>query len=56
MDQSALVGVLQAQCRLADGTLSDAHRSVAVLLKLLDRAKFSEPYHVLRWYDNVWVE
>ena len=45
-----------AQCRLADGTLSDAHRSVAVLLKLLDRAKFSEPYHVLRWYDNVWVE
>jgi general secretion pathway protein K len=45
-----------AQTRLADGTLSDARRSVAALLKLLDRTKFSEPYHILRWYDNVWVE
>jgi general secretion pathway protein K len=45
-----------AQGRLADGTPSDARRSVAVMLKLLDRAKSSEPYHVLRWYDNVWVE
>jgi hypothetical protein len=45
-----------AQCRLADGTLSDARRSVAALLKLLDRSKFKEPYHVLRWYDNVWVQ
>ena len=45
-----------AQNRLADGTLSDTRRSVAVLLKLLDRSKFNEPYHILRWYDNVWVE
>ena len=45
-----------AQNRLADGTLSDTRRSVAALVKLLDRSKFSEPYHILRWYDNVWVE
>jgi general secretion pathway protein K len=45
-----------AQSRLADGTLSDARRSVAALLKMLDRSKFSEPYTVLRWYDQVWVE
>ena len=45
-----------AQNRLADGTLSDARRSVAALLKVLDRSKFNEPYHILRWYDNVWVE
>jgi general secretion pathway protein K len=44
------------QGRLPDGTLSDARRSVAALVKLLDRTKFSEPYHVLRWYDNVWVQ
>ncbi len=45
-----------AQNRLADGTLSDTRRSVAALLKLLDRSKFNEPYHILRWYDNVWVQ
>ncbi len=45
-----------AQCRHADGTLSEARRSVAVLVKSLDRSKFAEPYHILRWYDNVWVE
>jgi hypothetical protein len=45
-----------AQNRLADGTFSDTRRSVAALVKLLDRSKFSEPYHILRWYDNVWVE
>ncbi|HEY1207687.1 MAG: hypothetical protein ABSH46_06230 [Bryobacteraceae bacterium] len=45
-----------AQCRQADGTLSDARRSVAALIKLLDRSKFKEPYHILRWYDNVWVQ
>jgi len=45
-----------AQNRLADGTLSDTRRSVAALVKLLDRSKFNEPYHILRWYDNVWVQ
>ncbi len=45
-----------AQNRLADGTLSDTRRSVAALVKLLDRSKYNEPYHILRWYDNVWVQ
>ncbi len=45
-----------AQVRQADGTFSDARRSVAAVIKLLDRSKFSEPYHILRWYDNVWVQ
>jgi len=45
-----------AQGRLADGTPSDTRRSVAALVKLLDRSKFNEPYHILRWYDNVWVQ
>ena len=45
-----------AQSRLENGTLSDARRSVAALIKMLDRSKFREPYHVFRWYDNVWVE
>ena len=45
-----------ARVRLPDGTLSDARRSVGVLVKFLDTTKFSEPYHILRWYDNVWVE
>jgi general secretion pathway protein K len=45
-----------AQGRLPDGTLSDARRSVAAMVKLLDRTEFREPYHVLRWYDNVWVQ
>jgi general secretion pathway protein K len=45
-----------AQTRLPDGTLSDARRSVAMLVKLLDRSQFAEPYHVLRWYGNVWAE
>jgi len=45
-----------AQGRWPDGRLSDARRSVAVMVKLLDRTKFKEPYHILRWYDNVWVQ
>jgi general secretion pathway protein K len=45
-----------AQVRLPDGTFSDARRSVAALVRILDRSQYSEPYHVLRWYDNVWVQ
>ncbi|MGE5645902.1 MAG: general secretion pathway protein GspK [Acidobacteriota bacterium] len=45
-----------AQPRLQNGSLSDARRSVAAMVKFLDPAKFQEPYHVLRWYGNVWVE
>jgi general secretion pathway protein K len=45
-----------ARPRLPDGKLSDARRTVAVLVKFLDPSKFTEPYHVLRWYENVWVQ
>jgi general secretion pathway protein K len=45
-----------AQARLASGAFSDARRSVAAVVRMLDRSKFDQPYHVLRWYDNVWVE
>lgn len=45
-----------ARPRLQNGSLSDARRSVAAIIKLLDPRKFTELYHVLRWYDNVWVE
>jgi general secretion pathway protein K len=39
-----------------DGTLSDARRSVAALVKFLDPLKSSDRYHVLRWYGSVWAE
>ncbi len=45
-----------AQNRLANGTLSDTRRSVAALVELIDRSRFNEPCHILRWYDNVWVQ
>ncbi len=45
-----------ARPRRPDGTLSDARRSTAALVKFLDPAGFRDPYHVLRWYGNVWVE
>jgi general secretion pathway protein K len=45
-----------ARPRLPNGQLSDARRSVAVEVKWLDPAKYVQPYQVLRWYDNAWVE
>jgi general secretion pathway protein K len=45
-----------ARPRRPDGSLSDSRRSVAALVKLMDQTEFPEPYHVLRWYGNVWVE
>jgi general secretion pathway protein K len=45
-----------ARPRVQDGKLSDARWSAAVLFKFLDSRFFTEPYHVLRWYDNVWVD
>jgi general secretion pathway protein K len=42
--------------RSQDGTLSDARRSVAALVKFLDPLKSSDRYHVLRWYGSVWAE
>jgi general secretion pathway protein K len=45
-----------ARPRRADGSLSDVRRSVAALVKVMDQMQTLEPYHVLRWYGNVWVE
>jgi len=45
-----------ARPRLQNGALSETRRSVAALIKLLDTSKFDAVYHVLRWYDSVWVE
>ena len=43
-----------ARLRVAGGGLSDQRRSLAALVKLAPYG-FPEPYHVLRWYDNVWT-
>jgi general secretion pathway protein K len=43
-----------ARLRHQDGQLSDLKRTVAAKVKLLG-GPGSEPYHVLRWYDNEWV-
>jgi general secretion pathway protein K len=40
-----------AQLRLSTGQLSDVHRTVSALVKLVGPA-FDPPFHVLRWYDN----
>jgi general secretion pathway protein K len=42
-----------ARQRLAGGGLSDLRRSVAAVVKLSPYG-WPEPYHVLRWYDQVW--
>ncbi len=44
-----------ARLRLQNGTLSDERRSVAATVKFLG-PRFQERFHVLRWYDNVWVQ
>lgn len=44
-----------ARLRLAAERLSDLRRSVAALVKL-NPGNFADPYHVLRWYDQVWVQ
>lgn len=44
-----------ARLRLPNGALSDERRSVAAMVKIMGKG-FDERYHVLRWYDNVWVQ
>jgi len=41
-----------AALRLPNGQLSDLRRSVSAMVKMLGPG-FDEPYHVMRWYDNV---
>lgn len=44
-----------ARLRLPNGALSPDRRSVAAMVKFMGRG-FDDVYHVLRWYDNVWVQ
>lgn len=41
-----------AALRLPNGQLTDLRRSVSAMVKFLGPG-FDEPYHVMRWYDNV---
>lgn len=43
-----------ARLRGPGDVLTSASRSVAALVKL-GPGNYAEPYHVLRWYDQVWV-
>jgi general secretion pathway protein K len=44
-----------ARLRRSNGTLSEDRRSAAAVVKMMQGT--SDPwYHVLRWYDNVWVQ
>lgn len=45
-----------ARPRLQNGALSETRRTVAAMVKFLDTSKFDTAYHVLRWYDSLWVE
>ena len=40
-----------AQLRLPNGQLSDVHRTVSAMVKLLGK-DWSPPFHIMRWYDN----
>jgi general secretion pathway protein K len=40
-----------AQLRLPNGQLSDLHRTVSAMVKLMG-PDWNPPYHIMRWYDN----
>jgi general secretion pathway protein K len=40
-----------AQLRLPNGQLSDLHRTVSAMVKLLG-TDWNPPFHIMRWYDN----
>jgi general secretion pathway protein K len=40
-----------AQLRLSTGQLSDLHRTVSALVKMVG-PDFDPPFHIMRWYDN----
>jgi general secretion pathway protein K len=40
-----------AQLRLPNGQLSDLHRTVSAMVKLLG-PELDPPFHIMRWYDN----
>ncbi|HTC89730.1 MAG TPA: hypothetical protein VK686_15590 [Bryobacteraceae bacterium] len=42
-----------AQLRLPNGQLSDLHRTVSAMVKLLaPELRETPPFHIMRWYDN----
>lgn len=43
-----------AQLRLANGQLSDLHRTVSAMVKWVGPT-WNPPFHILRWYDNTSV-
>jgi general secretion pathway protein K len=44
-----------ARLRLQNGALSDERQSVAAMVKFLGGG-YDDRCHILRWYDNVWVQ
>jgi general secretion pathway protein K len=40
-----------AQLKLPNGQLSDLHRTVSAMVKLLG-TDYNPPFHIMRWYDN----
>jgi general secretion pathway protein K len=40
-----------AQLRLSNGKLSDLHRTVSAMVKLVG-PDWNPPFHIMRWYDN----
>ncbi|HWR52074.1 MAG TPA: hypothetical protein VN428_13255 [Bryobacteraceae bacterium] len=44
-----------ARLRRSNGALSEDRRSAAAVVKLMPQTS-EQWYHVLRWYDNVWVQ
>ena len=43
-----------ARLKLPGGALGDLRRSVAAVIKMMDRTEADPPYHILRWYDDAW--
>jgi hypothetical protein len=52
------IWTLRAAGRLKrpDGSLSETVRTASATVKLVDRQRFQNPIHVLRWYDDAWSE
>jgi type II secretory pathway component PulK len=44
-----------AQVRLANGQFSDLRRSVVALVRFLG-PEWNPPFHIMRWYDQAWVD
>jgi general secretion pathway protein K len=45
-----------ARLRRPDGSASETVRIASATVKLVDRKRFNDAVHVLRWYDDAWSE